>query len=818
MTSDRLAASFDLRARRASSWICLTILVVAMPHLRAEDVRPRPPIRASRAAVSPASQVTTFDLRVVGPDGKPISRAKAAFRSTPSIEAAQVRRGAFVDRSARGLNVNTDSDGRITLDRPRDLRHLEVLIEIPGFAPYLTNWDLDRNSEPIPAELTAKLKPGSTFGGIVVDDVQKPIAGAAVRLSIEPTIRPDECGEPTIEATVRSDAAGRWTYDSVPASADDLGTTIEKAGFETSRAQLARAEFGLARGRAPSALNPLSPATVVTGKITDEAGKPIGGAIVRARYADRLCQAVTGADGTYRLVDCESGDSIIVVWAKGRATDLRQVQVETDTHVDFRMKPGRTICVRVLDERGNAIPRAQIVIQNWRDQEIDREIGAGEQYTDSQGVWEWKEAPEDQFLVDICRPDGMRLANRPLLARADEYVFRVPRALVISGKVVAAETGQPIKRFHVICGNRAGAPQPVWNNHNCFTAIDGQYRLRETEERLAHLVHVDADGYLPAVSREIKSDEGNVAIDFALTKANEIEGTVLTSAGVPAARATVALGAGGSQVVLYNGKIQESVSCPRRTTDDFGHFHFPPEIVEHCLVVTHATGYALLRCAPNHDPKIIRLTPWARLEGTYRVAREARAGALIALGYHGKGISGIADEAARSVNLIYRQTTDANGRFVFEHVAPGQGSVGRQLPWTNAKGWTPATSAAYLPVTFLPGKTTQLEFGIAGRPVIGQFRRAPEAKQNIAWSFVLVNVEADVPQRDRHGSLFFASVDRGGNFCIDDVPPGRYLLSVSDPAGGSLRRRPFTVPAIKDKLSQKPVDVGVITLKPEVVR
>ena len=59
----------------------------------------------------------------------------------------------------------------------------------------------------------------------------------------------------------------------------------------------------------------------------------------------------------------------------------------------------------------------------------------------------WNEAPLDEFQADICRPDGMQLTGQPLIAREEEYVFRVPAALVVSGKVVDAVTKSRSKHF-----------------------------------------------------------------------------------------------------------------------------------------------------------------------------------------------------------------------------------------------------------------------------------------------------------------------------------------------------------------------------------
>ena len=43
----------------------------------------------------------------------------------------------------------------------------------------------------------------------------------------------------------------------------------------------------------------------MTGRVTDDAGKPIAGARVRTKFTNEIREARTGDDGTYRLVGCE---------------------------------------------------------------------------------------------------------------------------------------------------------------------------------------------------------------------------------------------------------------------------------------------------------------------------------------------------------------------------------------------------------------------------------------------------------------------------------------------------------------------------------
>ncbi len=201
--------------------------------------------------------------------------------------------------------------------------------------------------------------------------------------------------------------------------------------------------------------------------------------------------------------------------------------------IDFRLKPGNTIRVRVLDEEGHPVPKATVYFQQWRPGFDFFEVDNAPRQTDVDGLWEWKEAPPEEVLANIGRPNGMTLSNRALSPRKEEYVFRVPKALVISGKVVDAETHQPIKGFRLTSGYVWMGQQVVWEDQNGKPSTGSTYEIKKTDDTGANLVRVEADGYMPAVSREIKSDEAKVTIDFELLKGKTVAVTVLDARRSP---------------------------------------------------------------------------------------------------------------------------------------------------------------------------------------------------------------------------------------------------------------------------------------------
>ena len=243
--------------------------------------------------------------------------------------------------------------------------------------------------------------------------------------------------------------------------------------------------------------------------MTDEAGKPIAGALVRTKFLNDIREAKTGNDGVYRLAGCEPRAVRIVVSAKGRATDMKELNIEPEMGpVDFQMKPGGTVRIRVLDEQGKPGSQGSHLLPAVARQFPYFEFDHVSQYADENGVWVWNEAPLDEFKADICPPDGMQLELQPLIARAEEYVFRTSPALCRVGQgrrrghkradqEVSSRPGISIRLTRRCTGAR---------NEN-YVASDGQYRIRRTAADF-DLIRIEADGYQPASSRDIKSNEG----------------------------------------------------------------------------------------------------------------------------------------------------------------------------------------------------------------------------------------------------------------------------------------------------------------------
>jgi beta-lactamase regulating signal transducer with metallopeptidase domain/uncharacterized GH25 family protein len=811
--------------------VCGLILlaIVSAPHLRAENeasvAASQDPVKESTAPSQRKAKANAdnavardgkeFELLVVGPDGKPIPEASVELATSPALTGEQIVKGKFVIPRSHRAVLTTDAQGQIVVKLPQAPTRFNVFITIPGYGPYWAGWSSDSHDEPIPSRFTAELEAAWSVGGVLVDVEGKPIAGVKIRSSIEFKKRPGVTQQFGSGETRTTDVAGKWRFDSVPVSMKEVYVEINHTGYRPVQRALARTVFGLERGQEPVTKVVLDRGLTVIGKVTDEAGKPIDGALVRTKFVNDIREATTGRDGTYRLVGCEARPTRIVVSAKGRATDMKELNIEPAmAPVDFQMKPGGTVRIRALDDNGNPAPKARIFFQRWRGPFHYFEFNHVSQYADENGIWVWNEAPLDEFLADICPADGMQLLVQPLLAREEEYVFRLPAALVISGKVIDAETKEPIKKLRVVPGVRSSEEYMYWIRPESFPASDGNYRLRRTRGDFAHLVRIEADGYQAAVSRDIKSTEGMVTIDFELKKGQNIVAKVVTPRNLPAVGAKVALGVAGAQIHLKNGEINDlGSSAARESTDEKGRFHFPAQDADFQLVITHPSGYAYIKSPPEWDlARIIRLEPWSKVEGTFRIGTKPAAN--VPLTIDAAGLESPANDALR-VSTQYESTTGPDGRFVFDRVIAGYGRIGRSITMMANEGATEVTSSCMIATNFPAGETVHMDLGGTGRPIVGTLKAADGFTEKVRWNFAMVWVMAAAPEFRVTAPQLRATVNRDGTFRIDDVPAGDYSLNVRFQQNGSgqLLNHRFQVSPPEGDLAVQPVELGTLTLE-----
>jgi RNA polymerase sigma factor (sigma-70 family) len=270
-----------------------------------------------------------------------------------------------------------------------------------------------------PDEYTMKLDRALTIGGVVVDEFAAPVPGVAIR--VQPSDRHESDAEnidfQTID--VRTDADGRWICPHIPKH------------YNTARMIVLHDDYPVTLPdvpvNAPDSMNlilVLERGFAVSGIVTDEAGQPIPGAIVRELEPSsyRRHSATSGPDGrfvfhgvgryasystrppewnaqgarVYRGLAAFGEASVeLAVEANGFAPQVRKLELmQRENTADFALSPGNIFMGRVLDGSGNPIPGAAV--------RTDTKNGIRKFHwftlTDAEGRFQWDSAPAEPVL------------------------------------------------------------------------------------------------------------------------------------------------------------------------------------------------------------------------------------------------------------------------------------------------------------------------------------------------------------------------------------------------------------------------------------
>jgi peroxiredoxin len=385
-----------------------------------------------------------------------------------------------------------------------------------------------------------------------------------------------------------------------------------------------------------------------------------------------------------------------------------------------------------------------------------------------------------------------------------------------------------------------------------FTA--GQYQMDVTSVRSfrgTFVMLLEADGYLPAISRTLLPDEENVVIDFRLRKGQGPSGTVYLPNGEPAAGATVALSTTSYGVRIDHGRLKDDERWQSVTTDADGRFSFIPQTERYLVVVAHDEGYAEVTDEDFAAEPNIVLKPWGRVEGVLRVGGRALHRESLKFEYL-RDYDQTLPPAAR-VSFHYDVgLTDANGCFASNRMVPGKVNLYHHFKL----GGIMVTRTRSQILEVLPGQTTYVTIGGTGRAVTGKFVAVPY--EPIAWHKGQVSIDLKLPEparpndynemifverrewggnwqrhteegrlyekmeRTQRGRSYRAKIEPDGTFRVDDVPPGEYEVRacLGSDIGGKATwgpRKPVPVPDcefvvsdVNETDANEPLDLGVI--------
>jgi protocatechuate 3,4-dioxygenase beta subunit len=434
---------------------------------------------AAAAATAPVPDSTEFCGTVRTADGKPLAGATLSVSysaMTPTLDGPT---------QARAFSASTDARGKFTLPLPRPLHSATLSIEVPANCREKF-WRMTPSGHKLRLRLDAETRVEveirteagvGVLTGKVTDEDANPVKGSAVTIS-----RTDDgSGVGSLwtrqSLDARTDAAGVYRFENLPSGAYSFDSVVPErgsglvprpkewrghGGARVIRARPAVADFSLKRG------------ALVSGRVVDEAGKPVQGATLRI---DRAPAAIdgpsmfervgnfsdttkSGADGRFTLVGLSPETYDIRVWPPADSS-----LAATGLLTGLRLEAGRTFaCQDLVLVRGGTLEGIITGTDGKPVADVDVECGPKSAKTDAQGRYRITGLATGLYGVKLTPPKGSTWAAKaprsvPSLAAT---ALRGDWTLETGGTVlgtVTDEDGKPVAGAAV----RAGCGQYVYS-------------------------------------------------------------------------------------------------------------------------------------------------------------------------------------------------------------------------------------------------------------------------------------------------------------------------------------------------------------------
>lgn len=731
----------------------------------------------------------------------------------------------------------TDNNGQVLVRFPdSELETLDVSAEHENFSGRKMLWDV-KSGDQLPPSYTLKLQPEIKLGGLVVDESDSPVMAADVELHrfwSSNDDSPRKKGEQAAFSSLllKTDAAGHWEAKGLPSALldhisanikhpDFVGTNFNVSGEHHQELLAETFKVVLHRG------------LEVAGRVTDGSDNLIAGADVWAgkrNYRDRQATKTDSA-GIFHFHNVSAGEVVFSASAHGRAADSKSCIVKPDmAEIIFRLATGHVIRGVVQDESSSPISGVRVVLEGNGD------IGRTYEFattTGTDGRFEWDSASAKSAQFYIGKQGYEQLRNKELSPDTDNVVvLHKPRQ--IQGRVVDANTGNVITKFRIGVGRPPAGDRfyPDYPGMKEYSDPNGMFTLDLSEEEDTY-VKAEADDYAEKIERLPAPQNGTgVQVTLRLKPSAALHGVVVSPDGRPLPGVSVTLTGGGNNgsISLDGTKINSYSGSKISVTDAEGKFALqsPPETGGMVVAVGEA-GFAYVPVEAVRASSTIVLQPFGKIEGTLKIGGQPGAGKDLILTFTASGLGSSWD--------AYKRTTDAQGRFTFDNVPPGEVNIQRLIKQgENSWGFSDSTS-----VTVKPGETAQVSLGDNGAVLAGHIRFEIQPTNEVAPIFE-GRLSGTMPQAahfntSEEAQAFYQSaewkalmkthknysleVKPDGAFTADNVAPGNYSLEVSARVGGdhSWEHPPvaegntsITVPESFDPAT--PIDVGEVLLKP----
>jgi uncharacterized GH25 family protein len=466
-----------------------------------------------------------------------------------------------------GGTARTTPAGRFRLATLTAGTAYDLRLSRAGFAPGTSEIPPLEPGRPA-ADLRIVLRRGRTGTGRVVNASEQPIAGARVLL------RRDQGGDPRermmrrmmgaqeeapIETVTGAD--GRFELRDLP------GGTWSLEARASGYAALTVPGLTVPEGAGSTDLGTVMlPAGVaLEGYAVDPRGRPVEGAEINAsdaatpislmrfgRQEEAAPDAVTGADGYFRIEDRRAGEMInLEAIRQGYArTSAPGVRVPSEEPVRIVMQPASVVEGRAVDDGGKPVAGARILV-------FPTERRGGMQMkdgtSDDTGAFRIEDVPPGALEARATAPGYQAAYVSNLEVRAGQDLKGVEIVLAVGAAVegrVVSPSGRPVAEADVRVVQeeaRGFFRMPAMTQ----TDGDGRYRLEGVAPG-ARTIQASHEGYRPAV-RDLEVRAGENTLDLSLEGGAEVRGRVVDEGGAPVPGARVSLREGWRSWDLPNG-------------------------------------------------------------------------------------------------------------------------------------------------------------------------------------------------------------------------------------------------------------------------
>ncbi|HKV11424.1 MAG TPA: carboxypeptidase-like regulatory domain-containing protein, partial [Thermoanaerobaculia bacterium] len=455
-----------------------------------------------------------------------------------------------------GSTARSGVSGRFVLGSLVPDASYGLLVVKPGFAPARTELLPGGNA----SGLRIVLRTGRSAFGQVLDQRRSPVAGAQVALRpARPTdmrARVRETLFPTAPFEGTTDAAGRFELAHLPAGTYDL--TVRGRGF----APLTVPTLTLPEGNGATDLGSvlLAPGVSLAGVVADPQGRPLEGAEVWARTASDETgifalpmrdpgppDAVTGADGAFRLEDRAAGESLSISARRAGygSSEVPRVSLPAEEAVKIVLSPASRVSGRALGPDEKPVPGARVVLMEMRETirggfssqvpgRVDQAV------VDEEGGFVFENVAPGSINLSAMAPRRQEAELEGLEVRAGQELANVDLVLApaatIEGRVLSP-AGRPVPGAEVAVQEAGKSGMVGFSRLRAMTDGDGVYLLDGVPPGPRTLA-ASAEGYRRTV-RDLDVKAGGNALDFDLETGLEVSGRVVDDSGAPLAGAQV---------------------------------------------------------------------------------------------------------------------------------------------------------------------------------------------------------------------------------------------------------------------------------------